>query len=75
MAAKRRFRLMRIGNILPGTRFWFVYGKKRPGTLIWLNKKNVACYHIGHSFNVKARRFTIGAWCQVWVEIPDYEKH
>lgn len=63
---KPRVRLMKIGECGNGQRAW---RKKclHPITVITVSKKKCeAIYHVGHAFNLEAKRLRMGSWTHVW---------
>lgn len=69
---KRRFRLCGLKELDNGTRFWFARGcwKHLPATLITENLRlGVVYYHMGHEFNLQAKRFKTPFNSKVWVEV------
>lgn len=64
--AKPRVRVMKMGECTNGTRAWQIKCL-RPITIVTVNKKKAeAIYHVGHAFDMDAKKLRIGSWTRVW---------
>lgn len=68
---KPRYRLMKLIDCAPGTRFYFYRLKElKPFTLITKSKRSFqAIYHNGHEYDAVAKRYRTSLQKSVWAKV------